>query len=130
MKKKLIATICLVCLSIPVVVSAGTTGDSKKIDDYHQIMGQLDTTSGGASAKTAFEGVSGHKPCNDGLYVYVEAVDKNGNRLASKENYNWNSGIDLTPVSTSVYNNSASYFTSRHTTGTNSSSLYLRLSRG
>ncbi|MDZ4941422.1 hypothetical protein, partial [Clostridium perfringens] len=103
MKKKLIAVVCLVCLSIPVVASAGTTGDSKKIDDYHQITGQLSTASGSASAGTAFEGIRGHNPCNDGLYVYAEAVDKNGNKLTGKENYNWNAGINLTTADTSVY---------------------------
>lgn len=129
MKKKLVAAVCLVCLSIPVVASAGTTGNSKKIDSYHQIMGQLTTSSGTGLAETAFEGISGHKPCNDGLYVYVEAVDKNGNRLTGNENYNWNAGINLTTANASAYHNSASYFNSRHTTATSSSSLYLQLSR-
>lgn len=37
MKKRLIAAVCLVCLSIPVVASAGSTGNSKKIDSYPKL---------------------------------------------------------------------------------------------
>lgn len=128
MKKKLIAAVCLLCLSIPVTASAGVNSDAMKIDNYHSIMGDLYCYSGSGGAVTSWEGRESFN-CAHGLYVYIEAVDQNGNRIGSgNETYNWNAGRDGTNATTSLYSPSSSYMNSRHTTCTNSESIYLQVS--
>lgn len=128
MKKKLIAVACLICLSIPVVANAASTGSSKKIDSLHGIMADLNVSGGSANAVTGWEGHESN--CSHGLYAYIEAVDQNGDRLESgTEHYNWNVGKDESYAYTSTYNGRAYYFNSRHTTCSSSSSIYLQLSR-
>lgn len=128
MKKKLIAVACLICLSIPVVANAASTGSSKKIDSLHGIMADLNVSGGSANAVTGWEGHESN--CSHGLYAYIEAVDQNGDRLESgTEHYNWNAGKDESYAYTSTYNGRAYYFNSRHTTCSSSSSIYLQLSR-
>lgn len=127
-EKKLIAVACLICLSIPVVASAASTGGSKKIDSLHGIMADLNVSGGSANAVTGWEGHESN--CSHGLYAYIEAVDQNGDRLESgTEHYNWNAGKDESYAYTSTYNGSAYYFNSRHTTCSSSASIYLQLSR-
>ena len=128
MKKKLIAVACLICLSIPVVANAASTGSSKKIDSLHGIMADLNVSGGSANAVTGWEGHESN--CSHGLYAYIEAVDQNGDRLESgTEHYNWNAGKDESYAYTSTYNGRAYYFNSRHTTCSSSSGIYLQLSR-
>lgn len=128
MKKKLIATVCLLCLSVPVVASAASTGSSKKIDSLHGIMGTLNVSGGNGNAITSWDGHESN--CSHGLYAYIEAVDQNGNRIGSgTQHYNWNAGYDGSSAYTSLYNGNAYYFNSRHTTASSNSSIYLQLSR-
>lgn len=127
-EKKLIAVACLICLSIPVVANAASTGSSKKIDSLHGIMADLNVSGGSANAVTGWEGHESN--CSHGLYAYIEAVDQNGDRLESgTEHYNWNAGKDESYAYTSTYNGRAYYFNSRHTTCSSSSGIYLQLSR-
>lgn len=128
MKKKLIATICLICISIPIAVSAASTGGSKKIDSQHAIMGTLNVSGGSGNAVTTWEGHESN--CGHGLYSYIEAVNQYGNKIGSgSEHFNWNAGYDGSQAYASLYNGNAYYFNSRHTTASNSTSLYLQLSR-
>lgn len=128
MKKKLIAGVCLICLSIPVIASAGSRGDSVWIDSSHKIMCDLYSYSGSGTAITSWEGRESSS-CPHGLYTYIEAVDQNGNRIGNgSETFNWDAGRNGTSATAAKYATSSSYMNSRHSTCSNSGNVYFQVS--
>lgn len=124
MKKKLIAAVCLVCLSVPVVANAGTTGWVTGYLNNHSIKAKLDGYDDTGYARTHLLGC-GNGKCTHGLYTYVEGVSSHG-VLIKRGQEEWEPNAYATGY-VSQYVPGASYFNSRHTTVSDESSKYLQI---
>ncbi|MDV4150205.1 hypothetical protein R0131_05075 [Clostridium sp. AL.422] len=124
MKKKIIAAICLVCLSVPVIASAGTTGWVNGYLNNHSIRAKLEGYNDTGIARTELVSCTGGN-CTHGLYTYIEGISSNG-ALIRPGVEEWESNAYATGY-ISQYVPGAAYFNSRHSTVTNDSSKYLQI---